>query len=196
MVAVFGLDVENSSKDAGARIIQASRSGGTSQQWRLEDTRDGYYRLVNVNSDKVVNVAGSSLDNMAAVVQWNRGSGLNERFIIPWQERTFAVRRPWDAGCNAGETLTAGLCYDIEPGWAVTTPGIVGKVCSYDWRDDGTNCWPAWSGVKVGGQADPNGDVTQRHPICRHQLSELRRRQVVPGQFPKGRVLLPGASGK
>lgn len=75
------------------------------------------------------------------------------------------TKRPWDDRCNPGETFFAGLCYDVPVGFAPTAPGFIGKPCPGDWRDDGTQCYPPWKGVKVNYQADADGTFTMRHPI-------------------------------
>ena len=36
-----------------------------------------------------------------------------------------------------GETQVAGLCYDVPPGYGITAPEFVGKLCPNDWSDDG-----------------------------------------------------------
>ena len=75
------------------------------------------------------------------------------------------VRRPWDSRCNAGQTFFAGFCYDVPATHEPTAPGFIGKPCPPDWRDDGTSCYPAWTGKVVPAQADPEGSFTIRHPI-------------------------------
>ena len=76
-----------------------------------------------------------------------------------------AVRRPWSVGCAPGEQLYAGACYDIPVDYAITTPGIIGKICELGYRDDGTSCWPRWEGKKVPGQADPDATYAKRFPL-------------------------------
>jgi alpha-L-fucosidase len=48
------LDVANASTADGAALIQWPYSGGTNQQWRLLPNTDGSFRLVNVNSGKLL----------------------------------------------------------------------------------------------------------------------------------------------
>ena len=50
------LDVNNSSVDEGAPIIQWSYSGGNSQQWQLNTISDRNYSIVNKNSSKALDV--------------------------------------------------------------------------------------------------------------------------------------------
>jgi hypothetical protein len=81
-----------------------------------------------------------------------------------WPGRT-ANRRPWDTRCKAGETFFAGMCYDVPYNYEMTTPGFMGTPCPALWRDDGTQCWPPWTGVKVAAQADPDGEPNWMRPI-------------------------------
>lgn len=88
-----------------------------------------------------------------------------EALALPSGAPALATRRPWDAGCNPGEKMFAGLCYDLPVGYEPTAPGFMGKPCPLDWRDDGTRCYPPWTGVKVSQQADKDGTYPMRHPI-------------------------------
>ncbi len=74
-------------------------------------------------------------------------------------------KRPWDKGCQPGQALYAGLCYDTAVGYELTSPGIQGKICPNGWRDDGTSCWPRWTGPAVWGQADMEGGSTMQFPL-------------------------------
>jgi hypothetical protein len=159
------LTVQGASLASGAKIVQSTWTGADSQRFRLEPLEGSYFRIINVNSNKALNVAGGYYNSGAEIIQWDRTGGGNEKFRLSSTQSVRAVRRPWGAGCAAGQTLFEGLCYDVPPGRAMTTPGIMGNPCPYDWRDDGTSCYPPWKGVKVDSQADPNGSFTMRHPI-------------------------------
>ncbi|MBN1190315.1 MAG: RICIN domain-containing protein, partial [Dehalococcoidales bacterium] len=51
------LDVENSSEDAGAGILMKATGGSDSQKWKIEEPfEDGYYRITNKKSGKVLDV--------------------------------------------------------------------------------------------------------------------------------------------
>lgn len=76
-----------------------------------------------------------------------------------------ATRRNWDARCEAGLTWFAGLCYDVPIGYEMTTPGFAGVPCPTSWRDDGTSCWPPWTGPNIPDQAQQDGPYTYRFPI-------------------------------
>lgn len=158
-------DVSGWSTVSGAKIIQWPWHGGNNQRFRVLPTGDGYFRIVNVNSGKVLAISGGSQDNGAELIQWDWTGSSNQKFKLASTQTVQAVKRPWDGGCAAGNTSYAGLCYDVPPDYAMTTPGIMGKPCPADWRDDGSTCYPPWTGVSVASQADPNGDYLKRHPI-------------------------------
>ena len=88
-----------------------------------------------------------------------------ETLTLPSGSPAVATRRPWDPGCNPGEKMFVGLCYDLPIGFEPTSPGFMGKPCPLDWRDDGTRCYPPWNGSKVAFQADKDGTYPMRHPI-------------------------------
>jgi hypothetical protein len=74
-----------------------------------------------------------------------------------------SIRRTLDPRCNPGEMFYAGLCYDVPPDYFPTAPGFMGKACPVGWRDDGTRCWPNWTGVDVPVQAAKTGAF--KYPI-------------------------------
>jgi len=105
---------------------------------------------------------------------------------------TSAVRRPWDSRCKPGEEFYAGLCYDVPVGYEITVPGFIGKPCASGWRDDGVQCYPPWTGVKVPYQADPDGDLPMRRPIlvteCPHYSTVDGSIKTCPANFKKTAV--------
>jgi hypothetical protein len=105
---------------------------------------------------------------------------------------TSAVRRPWDSRCKPGEQFYAGLCYDVPVGYEITVPGFVGKPCPSGWRDDGVQCYPLWTGVKVPYQADPDGSLPMQRPIlvteCPHYSSVDGSIKTCPPNFKKTAV--------
>lgn len=70
------LDVNGGSTADGASIIQYPWYGGIAQRWNIErvgqpvTTLSGNYRLVNINSGKVLDVAGASTADGADVIQY------------------------------------------------------------------------------------------------------------------------------
>jgi hypothetical protein len=105
---------------------------------------------------------------------------------------TSAVRRPWDSHCKPGEQFYLGLCYDVPVGYEITVPGFVGKPCPSGWRDDGVQCYPPWTGVKVPFQADPDGELPMQRPMlvteCPHYSSVDGSIKTCPANFKKTAV--------
>ena len=64
------LEVGGVSHDNQAKVNQWSYLGGTHQHWKLEDVGDGYYRLVNQNSGRVLDVDSCKQDSGAKVQQY------------------------------------------------------------------------------------------------------------------------------
>jgi hypothetical protein len=95
------------------------------------------------------------------------------------------LRRPWDSRCKPGQTFFAGLCYEVPAGNEMTAPGFYGKICPPDWRDDGTSCYPPWTGKNVPAQAEPEGSYTLRHPIVVTDCGQYStaRGQECPANF-------------
>ena len=59
----------------------------------------------------------------------------------------------------------------------------MGKPCPIGWRDDGTSCWPNWTGVDVAVQAAQTG--TFRHPIVVTDCANYsnQKNQKCPANF-------------
>lgn len=64
------LDIRDSSVLDGALAVQNTAAGNESQNWQLVLTTDGYYHIVNKNSQKYLEVFNNLSDNGAAVGQW------------------------------------------------------------------------------------------------------------------------------
>ena len=65
----LALDIVNASKDGGANARIYNYSGGASQKFRLMYSGNGYYRIMNVNSGKVLGIKGDTKTNGANVRQ-------------------------------------------------------------------------------------------------------------------------------
>jgi hypothetical protein len=61
------LEVPQSSTTNGTQLVQWAHNGTNTQQWTLQPTGDGYHRLINRNSGRAADLAGTG--NGAAVVQ-------------------------------------------------------------------------------------------------------------------------------
>ncbi|MDO4803638.1 MAG: RICIN domain-containing protein [Lachnospiraceae bacterium] len=73
----LALEISGASLQSGANARLYTYSGGASQKFRLMYSGGGYYRIVNVNSGKVLGIKDDSKENGANVRQatWNASSG-------------------------------------------------------------------------------------------------------------------------
>ncbi|MER6069631.1 family 43 glycosylhydrolase [Streptomyces sp. NPDC001817] len=76
------LDVAGSSSADGARVVQMTADGRTSQQWQLRPQTGGEFVLVNRNSGKVLDVSGGSTADGAALIQYRDNGGSNQRWTF------------------------------------------------------------------------------------------------------------------
>ncbi|WP_055715974.1 RICIN domain-containing protein [Streptomyces torulosus] len=63
----------------GARVVQATADGRTSQQWQLRPQTGGAFAVVNRNSGKVLDVSGGSTTDDAALIQYRDVGSTNQR---------------------------------------------------------------------------------------------------------------------
>jgi len=74
------LDVSGASTADGASVIQWTCSGGTNQQWSVQDAGNGYVRLVARHSGKCLDVGGASTADRASVIQWTCTGATNQQW--------------------------------------------------------------------------------------------------------------------
>jgi hypothetical protein len=75
-------EVPTSSAADGTAVVQWAHNGTNTQQWTMQPTGDGHYRLVNRNSGKVAQLAGTG--NGAAVVQQPTGAATIQQWrLVP-----------------------------------------------------------------------------------------------------------------
>jgi len=70
------------SKVDGAKTTQWTRDDRASQQWQFVDAGGGYYKLVNRNSGKVLDVPASSTADGTMLDQWTDNGGRNQQFNL------------------------------------------------------------------------------------------------------------------
>jgi len=154
----------------GANLRQDSWRDSTAQRFRFEPVGNGTFtRIVHVASGNVLTAANGDNAALLSAQAWKDAP--TQRFRIAGMSTW--LRRPWAEGCQPGETRVDGKCYDIPPGWELTVPGQIGKLCPADWADNGQSCTNAWTGAVVydtdlfnrAPVADPNGNWLQRHPL-------------------------------
>lgn len=63
------LDIEGASEQEQAAVIQMPESLASSQQWVVESVNDGYYKITNSLSSKVIAVLNESMSEGAKLVQ-------------------------------------------------------------------------------------------------------------------------------
>ena len=64
------LNVQGSSNDIRAPIIQSPDQGSTNELWTFVPTSGGYYQIKSVSSGQVINVYGASAQPGALIIQW------------------------------------------------------------------------------------------------------------------------------
>lgn len=202
------LNVSGSSTADGAKIVQWPEQGTSNEHFLVEPTADGNVKLVSLSSGEAVSFipvqtrtglpglpgfltgvtyAGSPMIQTAWTGDPSQEFTLSGSYSSP----SIGAKLPWGAGCQAGQTLYAGLCYSVDIGYKMSSPGIEGKTCPVDWRDDGTTCWPPWTGVAVSAQADANPNPTAidgytlRHPLVVTSCSSYAaaKNQSCPANF-------------
>ncbi|GIO16283.1 hypothetical protein J19TS2_58380 [Cohnella xylanilytica] len=76
------MDVRNGTKTNGEAIQLMSDFNNTAQQFRLFKLSNGYWSIINVNSNKAVEVAGSSTANNAPIQQNLYRGNLNQQWQL------------------------------------------------------------------------------------------------------------------
>jgi aryl-phospho-beta-D-glucosidase BglC (GH1 family) len=57
-------------------------TGGSNQNWLIQPTDNGYYKIINVNSGKALEVSGLSLSNGGGVAQWDYNGTRNQQWAF------------------------------------------------------------------------------------------------------------------
>ena len=81
------LEVADSRTDDGVNVRQneCKDEGNltmSNQKWQLEDVGDGYYKILNNNSDKCLDVLWSETEDFANVGQYNYSGGDNQKWVF------------------------------------------------------------------------------------------------------------------
>jgi len=76
------LGILNASTADGAQIRQQTYTSRASQQWKIQANAEGFYRLLNVNSNKSIDVPNSSTADMVNLIQWTSHSNYNQQWKI------------------------------------------------------------------------------------------------------------------
>ena len=76
------MGVLNGSTAEGTQIRQQTYASRASQQWKLQVNTEGFYRLLNANSTKSLDVYGASTDDLVNLIQWTSHTGQNQQWKI------------------------------------------------------------------------------------------------------------------
>jgi len=78
----YVVDVASQSVADGAYVLLWPLDGGNNQRWRLEQASSSdpvpWYRIININSEKLLAVENASLSTNAPVFQYSQGTADNE----------------------------------------------------------------------------------------------------------------------
>lgn len=76
------MDVSGASTNDGASVIQYTSNNGNNQQWSMVSTGDGYYKLINRASGKLLAVQNSSSEESAGLVQQTDSNAWNQMWSL------------------------------------------------------------------------------------------------------------------
>lgn len=102
-------DVTSASTANGARVQLYSSNNTNAQKYRFESIGNGTYKIVNVNSGKMLDVAGGSTANGAALQQYTNNNTVAQQWTV----------RNYGSGKVALVSVNANKAVDIPNGNAV-----------------------------------------------------------------------------
>lgn len=102
-------DVTGASTANGARVQLYSSNNTNAQKYRFESIGNGTYKIVNINSGKVLDVAGGSTANGAALQQYTSNNTVAQQWTV----------RNYGSGKIALVSVNANKAVDIPDGNAV-----------------------------------------------------------------------------
>ncbi len=80
----YAIAVNKASTSDGEKLVQYKFGGSKNDQWELEKVDGDYYKLTNLKSQKVMEVAGNSTTDGATLQQNSWKGGDNQLFEIAW----------------------------------------------------------------------------------------------------------------
>ncbi len=105
----LGLDVQNWSTSNGGQIQQYGYNNQANQQWAFQlidqpAIPNGTYKIVNLNSQKVLDVANYGTTNGAYVQQYGYGGGSNQQWTVTYLgDSNYSI-----VGLQSGKALAIG----------------------------------------------------------------------------------------
>lgn len=122
------LSVDGAGTDNGARMLQWTCGSQTNQQWNLDATDHGYYRVMAVNSGKCLSVSDAGTGNGSAVIQWDCGSRNNQQWrLVQRDDGYFSL-----AARHSGKCLS--LSGDKNQNGATAVQWSCGSQHEQNWR--------------------------------------------------------------
>lgn len=76
------IDIEGSSTEAGAPVVQWEPGSGQNQQFQFVPADDGYYRVIARHSGMALDVFEFNTENGAEIVQWTDLNGTNQQWEV------------------------------------------------------------------------------------------------------------------
>jgi glucosylceramidase len=84
----FYLATGTNSTDDGAKVVQRAFVNSNEFKWIITDLGGGYYKIINLNSGKSLDVEIASTMNRANIQVWSYGAGLNQQWKFTQVELT------------------------------------------------------------------------------------------------------------
>ena len=137
------LDVSSAATNDGANVQQWSDNGGSQQQWKVEDTGDGYYKLTAQHSGKVLDVEGGYTNDGANVQQWSDLGNSHQKWQI-----TATSDGYYKLICQC-----SGKALDVVGGYTNDGANV------QQWSDNG-NTQQNWQFVKISDSGKDSGKDT------------------------------------
>ena len=82
--------------DKGTNIFHLGTNDDDNRLWKIESVGEGYYKLVNKYSGKVLDVSGVSKANGANVHQWEYGGSPNQQWKLVLVDAKARLASSWD----------------------------------------------------------------------------------------------------
>ena len=123
------IDISASGLNNGADAIQRTTNNSLSQQWLVESTDSGYFKLTAQHSQKSLDVRAAGTMDGSRVQQWSYGNGLNQQWrFIDLGDGSYKVESRMVAGKlltlrNAGKSINTPIEIRVDYGR-----------CSTHWR--------------------------------------------------------------
>ena len=162
------LDVSRASTDAAASVIQWTCHGGENQQWRLEPTGGGAFRIIVRHSGQVLDVYGALLDDVTPIIQWPAHGGDNQAWTL----------QPASDGYVSIVARHSGKVLDVE----FASPDDGARVIQYTPHGGANQQWllRGWVLSDIG----------------YHRRGFSRRREIIPMAKARGRIPHDGGNSR